>query len=205
MFKKRTVQRRLLHLAGSLFIIYYFIPEKIVYTISKQWILLIIGLLVLIIEVHRQKTKKTHPLDPLLRDYENKRPASFSYFAIGSIILIYFFPQYITIPCILSTALCDPLIGILKQKNKKIIGYFIGFCISFIIFIGSWITTKHWISLFASGLGAGTLIIAEHSSNAVVDDDFLMQILPAITLFLFSYLLSNISLPLPNQLIYALW
>lgn len=204
MFMKRIVQRRVLHLAGSLFIGYYFIPEQIIYNISKQWILFAIGLLVLTIEVHRQKTKKAHALDPLLREYENNRPASFSYFAIGSIILLSFFPQYITIPCILSTAICDPFIGILKQKNKKIFGYFIGFSISYLIFMGSWVPTKYWISLFASGIGAGTLILAEYGSNALLDDDFLMQLLPAIFLFLFSYLLSNTGLALPTQLIYPL-
>lgn len=205
MFKKRTVQRRILHLAGSLFIGYYFIPDQIIYNINKQWILFAIGFLILIIEIHRQHTKKAHALDPLLRDYENNRPASFSYFAIGSIILLSFFPQYITIPCILSTAICDPIIGILKQSNKKFIGYVIGFSISFIIFISSWFSTNIEIWILASFLAAGTLIFAEYSSNSLIDDDFLMQILPAIILFLFSYLLSNIGLSLPNQLIYALW
>jgi dolichol kinase len=204
-FTNKDVQRRVLHVAGGLFVGYYVIPDPLLYSFSKQWILFIIGLIVLFIEIYRQKTKKPTCLEPLLREYEESRPASFSYFAIGSVLLLYVFPQYITIPCILSTAICDPLIGIMKQKNKRKIGYIIGFFVSFIFFSITWLTTTVWILCTASLIGSSGISIAEYIANPILDDDFLMQVLPALFLSVLSYILLRFSLMLPNQLIYALW
>jgi len=202
-FENKSLQRRGLHLAGSLFIGYYFLPTLLPYDIPRTIILYAIIPLIISIELYRWNNRE-HRLNNLLRDYEKSRPASFSYFAIGSIILLLYFPQYISIPCILSTAFCDPIIGITKQKNKPFIGYLTGFFLSSILFILAWNSTTTTIGLTAAMIGASTSMISEHKSSFYIDDDFLMQILPAIILVIFAYVLTTCSLPLPSQLISSL-
>lgn len=199
---EKNIQRRILHILGCAFIAYYFFPEITVYSISKSYILLIVLLIIFVIELKRIQSNRSHILDSLIREYENNRPASYTYFAFGSILLLLIFPQYITIPCILSAAFCDPITGILKQKNKKLTGIFIGFIISFIIFSIVWSSTPIWIMFIASLSGASSLIYAENISSFYIDDDFLMQVLPALFLSLFTFVLIFFSLPVPNKIIY---
>jgi len=201
--KSKSLQRRGLHIAGSIFIGYYFLPSLLPYNIPRTIILYAIIPLVIGIELYRWNNRE-HQLNNLLRDYEKSRPASFSYFAIGSIILLLYFPQYISIPCILSTAFCDPIIGITKQKNKQFIGYLTGFFLSSILFNLAWNSTTMTISLTAAMIGASSSMIAEYKSSFYIDDDFLMQLLPAILLIIFAYVLTTFSLPLPSQLISSL-
>jgi dolichol kinase len=198
-----SIKRRLLHLAGSLFIMYYFIPEFLLYSVHKAWILIVILLLVGSIEWYRSYSNKIHKIEPLLRDYERVRPASYSYFSVGAIILLAYFPQYIAIPCILSASICDPFIGIMKQQNEKRAGLIIGFFISFMLFYFSWQSTLFWIAMGASLLGAAMVILAEQASNLWLDDDLLMQIIPSIILFIFLMIIEKLSALPPTNIIYA--
>lgn len=199
----KSVQRRGLHIAGSIFIGYYFLPTLLPYHLPRTIILYAIIPLIIGIEFSRYNVHE-HRLHTLLRDYEKSRPASFSYFAIGSILLLLYFPQFISIPCILSTAICDPIIGICKQKNKRFIGYLTGFVLSCSFFILAWSSTTTWISLTAAIIGASSSMIAEYKSSFYIDDDFLMQILPAIILVIFTFILTTFSLPVPDHLISSL-
>lgn len=203
--KKNGLKRRILHIGGSLFVGYYFLPETLSFTLPRQLILLMIFFLATGIEIYRRYTKNHLPLDPLLREYEHHRPASFFYFTMGSVLLLYLFPQYISIPCILSTAICDPIIGELKQKNKKLLGYFSGLFVGILIFFFTWSTSNIFISLSASFIGGVTLISAEYIARPMFDDDLLMQIIPAIFLFFYSSLLTAQSIGLPAQIIYPFW
>jgi len=200
-----SIKRRLLHFAGSLFIGYYLIPEFLPYSIHKTWILIAILLLVGTIELYRSYSFKIHKIEPLLREYERIRPASYGYFSLGAIILLAYFPQYIAIPIILSAAICDPLMGIMRRQKKKRIGFIIGFFISFIFFYFCWLDTIFWINIAASLLGAATVIFAERASNLWLDDDLLMQIIPAIVLFFFLIIIEKISVLPPTDIIYAFW
>jgi dolichol kinase len=201
--RNKSIQRRILHIAGALFVGYYFLPHSLPFNIPRTIVLYAIIPLVLAIELYRWNVHE-HRLNGLLRDYEHSRPASFSYFAIASILLLLFFPQYISIPCILSTAFCDPIIGEFKQKNKRIIGYLLGFIISILFFILAWSSTKPEIMITAALIGAGSTMISEHKSSFYIDDDFLMQLVPAVLLLLFTFLLTTLSFPLPDQLISSL-
>jgi hypothetical protein len=204
-FENKIIQRRILHISGSLFVGYYFIPETLLASIDKQWILFGILLLTLSIELYRQNTNHSPKINVLLRNYEHNRPASYFYFVMGSILLLVFFPQYISIPCILSASLCDPLIGEMRRRNNEYVGFSAGFFICFSFFMISWKTSSFWIALIASIIGASSLIYAEYASNSLIDDDLLMQILPATLLFLLTQILLFTSASLPTQLIYPFW
>jgi hypothetical protein len=200
-----SIQRRLFHFAGSVFIGFYFIPEFLPYSIHKTWILVLILLLVGSIELYRSYSCKMHKIEPLLRDYERIRPASYGYFCLGAIILLAYFPQFIAIPCILSAGICDPIIGIMKQKNRKRVGLIIGFLLSFLFFYICWQDMIFWISILAAFFGAITVIFAEQASTLWVDDDLLMQITPGIILFIFVISIEKFSFLPPTDIIYAFW
>jgi hypothetical protein len=202
----KLFQRRALHIAGSAFIGYYLIPEMLPYSINKQWLLVGIILLISGIELFRKKSAHPTKLDPLLRDHELKRPPSYVYFALGSIILIFTVPQYISIPCILSTAFCDPIIGEMKRRKNRFIGYIIGFFLSLIIFGVIWHSASLILAFTIPVIGASSLIFAEYISTPLLDDDLLMQIVPAILLFIFILLLSSIfPVSLPSGIIHPLF
>lgn len=203
--KDKTIHRRVLHLAGSSFVGYYFIPNTLPYGIDRTWVLVIILSCVGFLEWYRWFSDRTNTINHLLRPYEQKRPASYSYFTLGSVILLAFFPQFISIPCILSTAVCDPLIGFLKHKQSKQLGFNISFFISFIFFFFVWRTSLLWIAIFASILGSIFVHLAERYSTIWLDDDFLMQILPSLLLYIIALLIKMNDSPLPEQIIYALW
>ena len=199
----KSFQRRLLHVAGSFFLLYYPLPSFLPYHIHKIWILILILLMVASIEFYRFHSKRMNHLDPLLREYEHIRPASYSYFALGSILLLAYFPQYIAIPCILTAAVCDPLIGIMKQLKRKNTGYAIAFLFAFIFFYFFWFDSLFLITIIASFIGASTAIFAEYSSTLWVDDDLLMQLIPAIELYFFVFILERIFVIVQTVLVYA--
>ena len=72
-------------------------------------------------------------------------------------------------------------------KNTALLG---GFLISFLFFGIIWIQTSITIIIPVATIGALSTIIAEHYAGFWIDDDFFMQILPAIMILAFTTLFS---------------
>jgi len=119
-----------------------------------------------------------------LRIYEEKRPASYVYFGVALCILLVFFPQQIAIPCILCACFSDPIIGEIRYRLGKKKAYVIGFFVCMFFFLITWYTADIPILLLASLLGASAAVIGEAKKFWLIDDDFMIQILPAIILLL---------------------
>jgi uncharacterized membrane protein len=62
--------------------------------------------------------------------------------------------------------------------------YLIGFIVSFFIFLVTWYQADWWILILVSLLGATGALIGEVKKLKHVDDDFMIQILPALLLLL---------------------
>jgi len=177
--------RRVFHAFGASFLIFYLFPNATWATILKISTASILVTIALLIELLRIKGKINSEHFFGLRIYEKKRPASYLYFGIALLILLFFFPQQIAIPCILCACLADPVIGEVRSKLGKKQTYIIGFITCFILFAITWYKAEPRILLMVSLLGASAAVVGEAKKFCLIDDDFMIQILPAITLLLF--------------------
>lgn len=176
--------RRIFHTFAASFLIYYILPDEPF--INSLKISLIIGIVVIVflLEVLRLK-EILHSMSFFgLRRYEEKRPASYLYFGIATLLLLLFFPQQIAIPCILCACFSDPIMGELRQHYSKKETYVIGFFISLFFFIVAWHTKELWITIPISLIGASAAVLGETTKIWYLDDDFMIQMLPATILLI---------------------
>ncbi len=225
--EKGNLIRRFFHILFSLVIIYYFVPRTIAGYPTYVFLVIFIFILPLSIEVIRLNKGF---IFIGLHEHEKDHVASYLWFTTGATVLILFFPQQIAAPCILATALGDPVIGITKPYRRR---YMVS--ISFLICLMIFIIFKY--ELILAILAAIITFIAESFEFKIrvrlrpnlfwsrsrkrfsgykrffdflfrTDDDFIMQIIPAIILsivfLLFPTLMpSELLHPLPELLPFA--
>lgn len=176
--------RRAFHTFAASFLIYYLLPdEEWIHIIKIVLPILIVGSLG-VIEYHRLRGDFTNQRFFGLRSYEKKRPASYLYFGVGVLLLFLLFPQQIAIPCILCASFTDPLIGESRHYLKKQHAYLIGFIVSMFFFILTWYQADWWVLVLVGFIGASGAVIGEAKKIPFLDDDFMIQMIPAVLLFL---------------------
>jgi dolichol kinase len=197
--------RRVFHTFAASFLFYYLLPDETWMNILKIIIPIIIVACMIVIEYRRLRGVLDHQRFFGLRSYEMNRPASYLYFGVAVLLLFLFFPQQIAIPCILCASFTDPIIGETRYYLGKNNAYIIGFLVSLFFFLITWSQADWWILLLVSIIGATAAVFGEAQKLRLIDDDFLIQMLPAILIFLLwqGLLLLGINL-LPPPLIYPL-
>lgn len=185
--------RRVFHTFGASFVVYYIVPDVEWINIGKFWIPICIVLIALLLELLRIKGKINSNHFFGLRRYEQKRASSYLFFGMGILILLLFFPQQIALPCILCACIADPIIGEVRNRFDKNTAVFVGFLVCFLIFILTWYKTEDiMILLGISIIGSSAAVIGEVKKIWWLDDDFMIQILPAVILFLLWFALTNL-------------
>jgi hypothetical protein len=130
--------------------------------------------------------------------------ASYVWFTTGAVLLIAFFPQQIAAPCIIGAAIGDPLLGMTRKFRRRYT-----FSITYIALLAVFIIFQYRLELAV--LAAGIMMVSEsleirvkwqlrptlfysrskkkvsHYRNFFevlfkTDDDFMMQIVPAVAL-----------------------
>lgn len=194
--------RRVFHTFAASFLIYYMLPDEPWITTLKTFLAVGIVVFVFILEYLRIKGKICNSNFFGLRIYEEKRPASYVYFGVALCILLVFFPKQIAIPCILCACFSDPIIGEIRYRLGKKKAYVIGFFVCMFFFLITWYTADIPILLLASLLGASAAVVGEAKKFWLIDDDFMIQILPAIILLLLwqGFLFGGINI-LPAELL----
>ena len=182
--------RRSAHVFATTFISYYFLPDSGYIGILKRIIVLSLLIIIIALDIARLKRKRYRLTG--LRDYEENRIGSYVYFGIGTSILLLFFPQQIAIPCIVSAALADPVAGELRKINLKL-SYLIVFMLSFFIFYSTWLTSPY--AILISVISSLSLTLSELKKFRYLDDDLLMQIVPALTILIFYLILGKEIMP----------
>jgi dolichol kinase len=196
--------RRMFHTFGASFLVYYLVPNNIEWIrILKFWIPILILVIIFVLELLRIKGKIDSSHFFGLRFYEKNRVGSYLYFGVAIFILLVLFPQQIAIPCILCACLADPIMGEIRLKYGKKQGYITGFIVCMFFFIVAWYKSDIWIVFMVSVIGASGAVVGEMKKFRWIDDDFMIQILPAvIILFLWLILrMYNVDI-LPDQIIY---
>jgi hypothetical protein len=225
--EKGILIRRFFHILFALVLIYYLIPRTIVGYPTYIFLVIFIFILPLCIEVIRLNKGV---IFTGLHEHEKDHIASYLWFTTGATVLIIFFPQQIAAPCIIATALGDPVIGMTKPYRRR---YMVS--ISFLICLMIFIIFKY--ELILAIFAATVTFIAESFEFKIrirlrpnifwsrskrqfsgykrffdflfrTDDDFIMQIIPAIILsivfLIFPALMPPELLhPLPELLPYA--
>jgi dolichol kinase len=176
--------RRVFHTFAASFLFYYLLPDEPWMNYAK--IIIPLGLLagMTIIEARRIRGNLDHQRFFGLRHYEKRRPASYLYFGVAVLLLFLFFPQQIAIPCLLCGSFTDPIIGESRFYLGKKQAYVIGFFFSMFFFTITWFQADLWILLIVSVLGATGAVIGEGKKLKFIDDDFMIQLLPAFLILL---------------------
>jgi dolichol kinase len=194
--------RRVFHAFGASFLFYYLLPDEEWINILKFWIPLLVVVIAILLEVLRLKgfVSSNHFFG--LRLYEKNRIGSYVFFAVAIFILLIFFPQQIAIPCILCACIGDPLIGEIRHRFGMRYVYVMGFLICMIFFLISWYKADPFLMILVGIVGAFGAIIGETKKFWRLDDDFMIQMLPAILLAFIWLAIPHLGFRYPGEIIY---
>lgn len=195
--------RRVFHTFGAVFLIYYMLPNILWVNLLKIIVPIIILIVALAIEVLRLKGKISSSHFFGLRFYEKNRMGSYLFFGFAVVILLLFFPQQIAIPCILCGCLADPIIGELRKRIDKKRFYISGFLVCMLFFVVTWYSSDLITLISISMIGGLAAFFGEIKKFRWIDDDFMIQILPAIVIGIIWISLKYYGIEvLPDQIIY---
>ena len=178
--------RRLFHLASPVFLLYYWVPETFGSTrITRQALLLLIAGTVLAVDVIRLALRI-----PVfgLRKYEAGRPSAYAWGTIGLALGFAFFPWFLVIPVFCGMAWIDPLCAWARRTGRYPWLPTIAHALVFAFLstaVQSGLTLLQVAALTA--IATPVALLAEYPDIRIVDDDFLMTIVPLIVLQLVLY------------------
>lgn len=197
--------RRAFHTFAASFLFYYLLPDEEWITTAKIVLPVLIVVCMILVEYQRLRGGVDHQRFFGLRSYEKKRPASYLYFGVAVLLLFLFFPQQIAIPCILCASFSDPIIGESRYYLGKKYAVILGFVVSFFFFLITWYRAEWWVLIFIPFVGATGAVLGEARELSCIDDDFMIQMLPAVLILIAwqGLLLLQVDI-LPPPLIYPL-
>ena len=194
--------RRVFHTFGAAFLVYYLMPNDIEWlNLAKFWVPLGIVIFTILLEYLRISGKIDSKHFFGLRMYEKNRAGSYVFFGVAILLLLIFFPQQIAIPCILCACIADPIMGEVRHRFEKKYVYITGFVVCLLFFMITWYKAAIWLMLLVSIVGATGAIIGETKKFWWLDDDFMIQMLPAIFLFAIWLSAQYIGIVLPEPII----
>jgi dolichol kinase len=173
------VWRRCLHLFGVAVLLYYLLPVQLAPWLSTEEVLLAALAMVIVLEIARH----TVGVDlPTLREHEEHRVASYTWFAIGLVVAVLLFPRPIAVAAVLGTALVDPLIGELRLSPARRRWYpagagavYAGLALASFAFVGRWATLP---SVAMAVVMTIVALLVESPKLAWLDDDLTMTLVP---------------------------
>ena len=194
--------RRAFHAFGASFLLYYILPDVDWINILKLWVPPAIVLFVIILEVLRLTGKISSDHFFGLRMYEKNRIGSYLFFAVAILLLLRFFPQQISIPCILCATLGDPIIGEIRKRFSRNYVYIFGFFVCMFFFLISWYKSDAMLIIMVAIVGAFGAIVGETKKFWWLDDDFMIQMIPAVLLLIIWISIPYIGFSYPGEIIY---
>ncbi len=196
--------RRVFHAFAASFLIYYLLPDE-------QWMIpikytILSGVLVFVILLEYLRIKGVLDSKTFfgLRVYEQNRPGSYLYFGVAVLLLLLFFPQQIAIPCILCGSLGDPILGELRYRFGKQKAMVLGFFVCLLFFAVIWQSADTFVLLGVSILGSAAAVVGEVKKFRLLDDDFMIQMLPAVLLLVVWLSMKTIGVDiLPQEILHS--
>jgi len=194
--------RRVFHAFGASFLFYYILPDVDWINILKFWVPPLIVIIALLIELLRIKGHINSSHFFGLRLYEQKRIGSYVFFAVAILVLLRFFPQQIAIPCILCACFADPVMGEIRNRFCKTNAVLVGFVLCMFFFVFTWYKADPFLMILVGIVGAYGAVIGEAKKFYWLDDDFMIQMVPAILLAIIWFAIPYIGFSYPPDIIY---
>ncbi len=191
--------RRAFHAFGASFLFYYVLPNVNWINILKISVSVSIVIIIMVLEILRLKGKINSDHFFGLRTYEKKRAGSYVFFAVAILILLLFFPQQIAIPCILCACLADPIMGEIRYRFSEKHAYIMGFLVCIFFFMVTWYKADFSLMILVSIVGAIGAVVGETKKFWWLDDDFMIQILPAVLILIIWFVIPVLGLNLPSD------
>jgi len=189
---KGVILRRTVHSLIALAPLYYLLPIDMPFSPVKRWHLLIAFFVVIMLFEAVRLRKCITFLG--LRPHETHSIASFAWAAAGITVALWLMPMEIATPVLIGMGLVDPLLGELRRKGTRPAVSFPGpllvyalICVAALLVI-----TEEGVAaiLTVSFVGAFLAIGAERLDLPVIDDDFLMIVVPgSLMSFMWLYML----------------
>jgi dolichol kinase len=195
--------RRAFHAFGASFLFYYMLPDENWINLLKFWVPPLIVVFAIILEILRLKGRVSSDHFLGLRMYEKNRIGSYVFFAVAILILLRFFPQQIAIPCILCACLADPIMGEVRKRFGMKYVYPYGFIVCMLFFMVAWYKADVRLMILVSIVGAFGTVIGETKKFWWLDDDFMIQMLPAVLLLIIWVGAPHLGFSHPDPIIYA--
>jgi hypothetical protein len=165
---------------SSLFVVYYWVPERIAEVDLTRQQIAILGLsLFAVFEAYRIHRGWVFLG---LREYERKWVAGYFWGASGYVLALLLFPQRLAMLTILGTTLVDPVLGELRTTTLRRWGPALGFALWCAIAAVLILVVPLNTPWFFVPLGAAMAVAAEAQRVRFVDDNFVMNIVPLLGL-----------------------
>lgn len=172
--------RSAVHVSLALSLLYYAVPDPIPpLSLPKAPAALAFALVVTLVEAWRIRTGWTFFL---FRDYESHRPAAYYWLGLGCLVALVFFPARFAVLTILGVCLVDPVIGQTRWTPAKKWASAVGACAWAGLGAAVVLLAPLAVPLWLLPLGAAAAAAGEAVRSPFVDDDFLMNMVPLLTL-----------------------
>jgi len=182
--EKNVIVRRCVHLLVALSPLYFLIPEELPVIEVRRWVLLILFFSsITLFETARLR----YGISLLgLRPHESNSIASFVWAAAGITVALWFFPTWIATAVLVGMAIVDPIAGELRSTHSSLL---VTAGVPVVVYSAICVAVL-WASgelpligvVVLSMFGALVAVAAEAVDVGFIDDDFLMVVVPGITL-----------------------
>ena len=189
--EKPHLFRRLFHLTGSFYLVYYLLPEELLPGFFRWYGVVILVAVALIIEAIRIKTGK---LVFGMRKYESKQISAYAWFAVGLGIALLFFDMVFVVSVVIGMATIDPVIGEIRYRKKKLYPMIPSILYAIIMFACLFLLSykPFWGLAPITVVGTSVAIYAESWNIKEVDDDFLMILVPLLAISVLNFLITSL-------------
>jgi hypothetical protein len=183
---RSNLLRRTVHLLIALAPLYYLLPVEFEAFPVRRWQLLIAFFIaVAMFEAIRLRRGITFTG---LRPHEGHSIASFAWAAAGITVALWLMPMEIATPVLIGMGLCDPLAGELRRsgarKSSQIalpLGVYIVICVAA---LATMTESSAALILLISIIGSSLAVATERHRIPLLDDDFLMIVVPGAAMSL---------------------
>ncbi|TRO46636.1 hypothetical protein E2P47_05780 [Candidatus Bathyarchaeota archaeon] len=173
--------RRLAHGMIMVAALYYFLPDDLPVTNLPKWVLAPTAVM-LVLVAERVRIRRSMYV-PGLRPHEMKRLGSYTYAVIGSAIVVLIAPAEVGVPSIIAMAWADPVAGEIRNRGHSEVSAAITSVATYgaiFIIISVLIETDLAPAAILAACLAPVAVASESFDIMGIDDDFTMQVFPAV-------------------------